>query len=86
MFALFPREQVLVTQAERLRADPASVLRRCELFLGLPPAPWEEYDLSPAHVRSYDEAIAVETEAMLREFYATHNSELADLLGEDYGW
>ena len=39
LLSLFPRDQLLVLQAEALRADPTAVLRRLSHFLGAPPPP-----------------------------------------------
>lgn len=49
LYALFPRDQVLLLRSARLRADPAACLREVCAFLGLPPPP-EGIDFSPVFV------------------------------------
>ena len=79
----FPRERFLVLPAERFYADPDAVCGRVFDFLGLPPARLRS--LSVPNRREYaplDADLRVE----LGRRYAPHNRELADLLGEDFGW
>ena len=86
LFALFPREQVLVLRAEDLRAEPAASLQAVRAFLGLPPAP------APAHREvhvgrdiDYGSELTAEDVAWLREVYARDQARLKALTGFAYG-
>lgn len=79
--ALFPREQILVLEAEALQAEPAAVLAKVRAFLGLPkraaPAPRR------AHVGTemdYGSELTAEDTAFLRRLYETDQTRLARLL------
>ena len=82
-FALFDREQMLVLSADVVRRDPTASWGRLEAFLGLDSV---GIDLTLYNVRSGYPPIAPETRARLQEYYAPHNQELYELLGEDLGW
>lgn len=82
-FAVFPREQLLVLPLEALKSDAAGAFRRIEDHLGLD---HHAVDLSPRNAREGYPRIRPETRERLLEYYAPHNRELAELLGEDYGW
>lgn len=82
LFALFPREQVLILRAEDLRADPGAVLERTRRFLGLPqgPAPIAR----EAHVGAemdYPSELTAEDEDLLRRIYARDQARLRTLAG-----
>ena len=79
----FPRERFLVLPAERFYADPDAVCGRVFDFLGLPPARLPS--LSVPNRREYAPPDA-DLRADLERRYTPHNRELADLLGEDFGW
>lgn len=79
----FPRERFLVLPAERYYADPDAVCGRVFDFLGLPPARLPS--LSVPNRREYAPPDA-DLRADLERRYTPHNRELADLLGEDFGW
>ena len=87
-FALFPREQVLVLQSERLFADPSGVLARVHAFLGLETAPRCRPELFP-HENKAPVVDADDLEALrpsLVERYAEPNARMFKLLGETYDW
>ncbi len=82
-FALFPREQLLIEQAETLFSDPQATCRRVEEFLGISPAP--ELPLRHHHklpVPPMDDDVR---EDLARRF-APQNRALYAALGVEYGW
>jgi hypothetical protein len=79
----FPREQLLVLPLEALRNDPGAAFRRIEDHLGLDHRPVE---LAARNAREGNPKILPETRERLAAYYAPYNRELAELLGEDYGW
>jgi hypothetical protein len=83
LFALFPRQQVLLLQADDLRADPQGVLARLNRFLGAPPPP----PTSPrtVHVGPEMAAPGAADIAHLRAVYARDQARLRDLMGQDFG-
>jgi hypothetical protein len=82
-FEHFPREQLLVLPLEALRNDPAAAFRRIEDHLGLD---HRKVDLEARNAREGNPKILPETRERLAAYYAPHNRELTELLGEDYGW
>jgi hypothetical protein len=81
--AAFPRERLLVLKSEDFFANPARELAGVHRFLGLPSMMPQGF--KPYHLAEYpplDPVIA----RRLREYFAPHNTRLADLLGRDFGW
>lgn len=80
---VLPRERFLILASEAFYRDPAASLARVTAFLGLPPAevaigaPQNEGDYPP---------LRPETRAALTAAFRAPNAELAELLGEDFGW
>ena len=83
LLRLFPAEQVLVLQSERLLADPHAELAKAWDFLGLPPVHLER--LQPMHAGTYG-PLAEDTVTRLREYFAPHNERLYALPGIDFRW
>jgi hypothetical protein len=83
LFGLFPRNQVLVLQADDLRRDPQTVLDRLSGFLGAPPPP----STSPraVHVGLEMDGLAPADIAHLRNVYARDQARLAALTGVHFG-
>ena len=85
-FSLFPREQVMVSRAEDLRADPAGVLAKVRAFLGLAPsadpAPRES---NVGRQMDYGSDLTAADVAHLRSVYARDLERLADLTGVRFG-
>jgi hypothetical protein len=83
LFAVFPREQVLLLQADDLRRDPGAALNTVGQFLGAPPrGPVEHRDV---HVgQDIGGALSVGDAAYLREIYAEDMARLARLTGVSF--
>lgn len=78
----FPREQILVLQAEAMYADPAAELARVEELLGIP-----HHDVRfEHHHRLPSVAWDPEVRRRLVEYYAPHNEALYELLGQRFSW
>jgi hypothetical protein len=77
------REQLLVLPLEALKREPDKTFRRIEDHLGL-----DHHDvvLEERNVRSGNPPIDPATKERLTAYYEPYNRELAELLGEDYGW
>jgi hypothetical protein len=98
-FAHFPREQVLILDADDFFAQPAEVYSEVLAFLGLRPRelgtlqkrattaspgrPWSKR--STRNRAAYDPIDPV-LETQLAERYAEHNARLYTLLGKDFEW
>ena len=82
LFAVFPREQVLVLQYERCVQDPVGELRRTFSFIGLDPAPAArlavERRVNPS--RGDKVVLSDAQRHILRVRYAPENERLAALL------
>jgi hypothetical protein len=79
LFGLFPREQTLILDAERLRADPNGVLREVSAFAGAAPPP--QVANREVHVGSELGALDPADAEFLREIYRRDAERLADLAG-----
>lgn len=78
-----PRERLLVVQAERLFADPATVTAEVFAFLGLPPVAVTGFPVLNARASgSSDPSVLSE----LRRSFREPNEQLFDLLGERFDW
>ena len=82
LYAIFPREQVLVLRSEWLRDEPAATLARVHAFLGVEPAGSMEVPVD-AHVGRYDRPMDPATRAKLKAFFAGEIGRLEALLGWD---
>ena len=77
------RDRVLVIVSEDMYRDEQAAMSDMAAFLGIAPAPIPDttrFNYRPA------EPMAADVEDELREFYAPHNAELAELLGRDLPW
>ena len=82
LFGLFPHEQVLILQAEDLRADPGRVIDAVRAFLGLATAlrrP-EPRTVHAGREMDYGAELTAEDVGLLRRVYARDQARLADLL------
>lgn len=85
LFALFPREQVLILRAEDLRADPAATLGAVRRFLGLPEmAAPDHRDVHVGRDIDYGSELTPQDVAWLRSVYARDQARLKALAGFDY--
>lgn len=85
-FELFPREQILVLKSETFFLDPKPVFSRVCRFLGLDPE-LARTDFPPRNVGDYDASlVSSSVHEELARYFAPHNRELYELLGEDFGW
>ena len=82
VFALFPRDQVLVLRAEDLLADPGAVLGQLNGFLGAPPPP--PVVARKVHVGEEMEGLEAADVAWLRAVYQADQARLKALVGFDY--
>jgi GT2 family glycosyltransferase len=82
-FALFPPEQFHIVLSEDFYANPDEVVNGAWAFLGLPPAP-------PRNRKRYNYHQAADlepaTRQRLRQQFAEHNQNLAELLGRNLPW
>lgn len=83
LFALFPRERVLVLSSEHLLQDPAAVYARVLQFLGLP----------AHHLRHFPRTSVLlyppldpASRARLQAVFQSENERLFNLIGADFGW
>jgi sulfotransferase family protein len=81
--ACFDRDRMLMLGAEDLFAEPGSVVREAQEFLGLEAA--MPTDLTAKNARAYA-PIDAATRAALRDEFAPHNARLYELVGRDFGW
>lgn len=85
--ALYPRDQLLVIESERLQAETAVVLDEVTAFLHIEPHKWDMTALTPRHIGRYEgEELDPQTRFILSEYFAPHNAELYNLLGEKFEW
>ncbi|MBE9538931.1 MAG: sulfotransferase domain-containing protein [Proteobacteria bacterium] len=91
---LFPREQILILDSERLLQQREDVMREAVAFLGL-----QSYDFgvdslqhtwgggANKHNTPGDYLpISASARTRLSDFFAPHNKKLFDLIGESYEW
>jgi hypothetical protein len=82
--SLYPSEQLLIVQAERLFTAPAETFARVLAFLGL--APWQPAHFAASNTGRYRSGMSATTRARLDAYFAPHNERLFELLGERYDW
>jgi hypothetical protein len=86
LFAIFPREQVLILKSEDLRADPGPAMAKLRAFIGLPPAPPPAPRASNVGVEmDYSAELSPEDAAFLRGLYAKDDARLKALTGIGFG-
>lgn len=81
--AVYPRSQLLIVRSEDFYADPQGVYDEVLIFLKLPPYPLTDVASWNAAPTS---AMRPSTRQKLCDHFASHNAELAALLGRDFGW
>jgi len=87
LLRIFPREQLLILQADDLRTDPGQVLGELRTFLGLPArtGPAAAREVHVGRQMNYGSQLTTEDVAWLREVYARDQQRLADLTGVRIG-
>ena len=85
--AFFPREQFLVLRQEDLAAHSAAMMARVTQHLALPPLPPHALQATANRPNAlaraaYKQGMLPETRALLAEFYAPFNAQLAALVGD----
>lgn len=83
VFAVYPREQVLVVQSEHLFSRTKTILDEVHAFLGLSDSDLETSKRYNAHVYS---GMSTDTRQDLVHHYASHNKRLYALVDQEYGW
>ena len=82
LFALFPREQILVLKAEDLRASPGPILDQVRTFIGAAPAPAPvAREVHVGRAMAYPSELTDEDVAFLRQLYASDMARLRALTG-----
>ena len=79
----FDREQFIFIKSEDFFSDPRSVLKRVYQFLGIS----EVYpdNLKAQEVGGYSQ-LSAQTRARLEDYFRKSNSEVVELLGEEFSW
>lgn len=86
IFALFPRDQVLVLKSDDLRGSPAQVLDAVRTFLGLAAAPAPApREVHVGREMDYPSDLSPDDASFLREVYAADDQRLAALTGISFG-
>lgn len=84
LFALYPRERVLIMDSAELFADTSAACQRVFAFLGLEP-----YDVRPGKVFNrgyYHEKVAPQVAERLRQHYRPYDDLLAQVVGQPFHW
>ncbi|MEQ8844594.1 MAG: sulfotransferase [Phycisphaerales bacterium] len=81
----FPREQIMVLQAEHLYANLPSELPRIFEFLGIDPS-IEISNLKPRNMSKRRKDVPEKVYEYLTEYYKPHNEALRELLGDRFTW
>lgn len=80
---LFPRNQILILNAEDFNRDAAGTLNQVTAFLGLPS--WKHEKVVRRNNATYSD-LRQEVRKELAQFFEPHNKRLYQLLGVDFGW
>jgi len=82
-FKVFPREQFLILESGDLNRNFAETFERVYKFLGI--SPFELPQPKRSNVGSYDQ-MSEATRDELKAYFAPHNQQLFDLLGQNFKW
>ncbi len=80
LFSYYPREQIHIVIAERMRANIDEEYNKILDFLNLP---YKAVEFRRIHVRKYAEPMDKQIRLEFEEYFRPHNEELFTLLGED---
>jgi hypothetical protein len=87
LFALFPRDQVLILGSEALRGNPGESLAAVREHLDLPPgAPPKPREVHTARQMDYGSELTPEDTEHLRDLYACDMARLNALTGVAFPW
>lgn len=81
----FPRRQLLVLNSESLFCEPGDTLRKVFEFLGVDPG-FQAKELRPRNIATNRSEVDPSVYEYLNNYFAPHNKDLYELIGEDYGW
>ncbi|NET04138.1 MAG: sulfotransferase domain-containing protein [Symploca sp. SIO2B6] len=80
---LFPKEQILIIESEKLYAEPAAIFRQVREFLNLPPWELKEYNVhNSIQYRQMDTSLR----NYLIDYFKPHNERLYEYLGVQFDW
>ncbi len=85
-YGIFPGENILVLDSDRLKMETATTLVSVTRFLGLNKMDWEKQELTPQFVGDYQHNIDSKTRCSLEEIYNRENQGLTALTGERFSW
>lgn len=80
---IFPREQILILQSEKLYSQPEKTMEKVYEFLGIAYYQGKEY---PQHNSRNYSPISDELRNRLTEYFRPHNQKLAEYLGMKFDW
>lgn len=81
----FSREKILIINSESFFSKPESTLSKVFNFVDVAPD-FRPLDLTPERVGSNKVTVDLEIYEYLNKFFAQHNQDLYDLIGESYNW
>lgn len=84
-FRYFDRKQIMVLTSEQFFLAPRQTLKRVFEFVGVDPG-YQVPNLSPQNMGTNRTKVEPGVYDYLNEFFELPNSELYEMLGEDYGW
>ena len=82
-FSEFPKDSVKIIKSEEFAENTQDIMKDLFQFLDLP-----EYKISNIEKKNVTKypPMKKETREKLEEFFRSHNKELYNMLGKDYGW
>lgn len=83
---LFNKDQVLILNSQLLYEETLATLKNVYKFLGLKFSENNFSDLTPQHMRKYNERILDNDRNFLRSFYEPHNIKLYQLINKNFDW
>lgn len=83
LLEIYPRENILILNAEKFFTEPDVVFREVLSFLELPQ--WEPKHYKEHNTGRYSD-MSPATRKQLADFFRPHNRRLFELIGEEYDW
>lgn len=81
----FPRDQILILQSEQFFQHPVETMQAVFEFLHLDPA-FVPPDMHPKNTGQYHESVPLTLYEELTAYYAPHNRQLYEYLGQEFDW